>query len=193
MDSLPEPEALVVKAMAAARAVWRVSAANRFDATLKHALRTHAAEITSGVASLPSYTGRPRRERRERLVAASAGIGALLTLAHTLGFVTPENAFRISEAYQWIAQHLPSPAAEGGTQPLAAQWGDGRKEVNERQRRILEHLSESGRAQIGEMRSLFGSAVSEKTLRRDLWQLVSTGYIRRQGDKRWATYISIGH
>ncbi len=189
MDSLPEHELLAAKAIAAAQAVWRVSAANGFDATLKQALRTHAATITSGVAGLPASTGRQQRERREHLAATSAGIRTLLTLARTLGLITPENASRISETYEWIFQHL----ASRGADDRMARWEDGGQRMNGRQRRILDHLVANGRAQIKELRELFDTEISEKTIRRDLWHLVATGFVRRTGDNRWATYVSIGH
>ena len=69
----------------------------------------------------------------------------------------------------------------------------GRVRLNTRQDRILEYLSGNGQAQISHIRSLFGAEISEKTLQRDLVELVSFGLVRREGDNRWTTYVSIGH
>lgn len=63
---------------------------------------------------------------------------------------------------------------------------------NERQGRILSYLASHGRAQLGDIRQIFGDACSEKTLQRDLWQLADAGRIKRQGDNRWTVY-SLGH
>lgn len=65
--------------------------------------------------------------------------------------------------------------------------------INSRQLKIMGFLKGQGQAQIGDIRVLFGDDMSEKTLQRDLWQLVSYGLISREGENRWTTYIYLGH
>lgn len=64
-------------------------------------------------------------------------------------------------------------------------------DLNRRQKRILWYLKHADQAQIGDIRLLFGEEASERSLQRDLLNLVSAGFIRREGDYRWSTYAYI--
>gem|GEM_PF-2292113 len=59
---------------------------------------------------------------------------------------------------------------------------------NARQKKIIEHLQTVEHAQISDIVKLFDAIVSEKTIQRDLLQLVTAGIISRHGDNRWTTY-----
>lgn len=201
-----------VKAAAAAEAVWRLSAPAPFDAVLRQQLRSSAAEVLRLAAGI-AVRGDPARQSEaryhsgavvpgeaDRLSAAVSGVQELLGLAGRLGAIQPEHADRVGAAYrligQWaadMAAHGVGPSGSPRANSTAKADTPAAEGLNGRQRRILAYLAESRQAQIGDIRALFGTACSEKTLQRDLWQLVTSGLVRKRGENRWTTYISIGH
>ena len=60
--------------------------------------------------------------------------------------------------------------------------------VSERQKRVLEYLETKENSSIGELMVLFQDTVSEKTIQRDLNDLMIQGKVRAEGDKRWRRY-----
>jgi hypothetical protein len=58
----------------------------------------------------------------------------------------------------------------------------------ERQKKILDYLAEKRIASVGELAAFFENSVSEKTLQRDLGDLVQKGQARADGEKRWRVY-----
>jgi len=60
----------------------------------------------------------------------------------------------------------------------------------ERKDKILEIVKDKEKVTVGELSSMFGQ-YSEKTIQRDLLEFVSDGVLRKEGDKRWRTYILI--
>lgn len=184
-------ENLRTKALAGAEALYRLTDLPSFDHALKLTLRKHATEFLGGITGMALFTHVRRSTERERLMAMALSIQELLRFSNSLGLVTAENAERVSGAYRAAGEYLssirvdeePRPAPTAGTTPFTP---------NERQGRILSFLASNGRAQFGDIRQIFGDTCSEKTLQRDLWQLVNAGRIKRHGDKRWTVY-SIGH
>ena len=61
----------------------------------------------------------------------------------------------------------------------------------ERQKRILACLENGNSISIGELMQIFGSQVSEKTIQRDLNDLMIRGSVKAAGDKRWRKYSII--
>ncbi|MEK7576460.1 MAG: DeoR family transcriptional regulator [Patescibacteria group bacterium] len=57
-----------------------------------------------------------------------------------------------------------------------------------RQNKIMNYLNERHVASIGELVVFFESSVSDKTLQRDLGELVAQGKVRADGEKRWRVY-----
>ena len=57
----------------------------------------------------------------------------------------------------------------------------------ERKRTILSHLRKSGSCSLPEIAELFEGA-SQKTIQRDLRELISQGLVEREGERRWAKY-----
>jgi len=60
--------------------------------------------------------------------------------------------------------------------------------TKERKSKVFETVKERGRVSVGEISSLF-SDFSEKTIQRDLLEMVKSGILKKEGDKRWRTYV----
>ena len=189
------------RALAAAEAIYRLTDPPPFDGALKFLLRRRAMEVVARMAGLAHYASpRRRASAGEGLGAAAAAAGELIRFAAGRGLVSGDHARRVAGAYEWIEERSRDGAPDQngrGRTPAGAQAA-GRAAssrgaiMNDRQRRIMDYLNSSGRAQISNIRGLFGDACSGKTLQRDLWQLVRSGLIQRQGGNRWTVY-SIGH
>ena len=46
---------------------------------------------------------------------------------------------------------------------------------------------------MGDIRDHFNGQVREKTLQRDVLELVEGGLVKKDGDNRWTIYTFIGH
>lgn len=60
-------------------------------------------------------------------------------------------------------------------------------DINERQKKILEHMRDVPEAKISDFYSVF-SEISSKTIQRDLQDLVVRNVLKKEGDKRWTIY-----
>lgn len=58
-----------------------------------------------------------------------------------------------------------------------------------RQGVIVNALKDKGPSSIGDLVSVFGSSISEKTIQRELNALVNAGTIKKEGEKRWRRYF----
>jgi len=63
--------------------------------------------------------------------------------------------------------------------------------INDRQSRILEILKERGRAQVGELKTVFPD-ISKRTLRRDFKDMLKQNLIERVGERNETFYILKG-
>lgn len=209
-DALPDARA---KALAAAEAVYRITDLSSFDPALKFALRTQATEILGGVAGMALFTHVRRSQERERITALLAAIQELIGFAASRDFIAVSNAERVIGAYRRAGECLSVASAENESGAAAYPFNDGDASLpapashlpvdfapvppagtvaailNDRQEKILAHLAGNGRVQLGDIRQLFGDAYSEKTLQRDLWQLVAIGRVKREGYNRWTVYL----
>ena len=59
--------------------------------------------------------------------------------------------------------------------------------LNERQKRIVEHLKDRDQAKISDFYSFF-TDISSKTIQRDLQDLVLKNMLKKEGEKRWTVY-----
>lgn len=198
---------LRAKAIAAAEAIFRITDLPSFDPALRFALRRQATEILGSVTGIALFTEVRRTAERERISALVAAIQELLRFVVSLRLVTRENAERIAAAYARVRECLSVVTVEGteSAEPVLAGRTSGEPpesvespgsilpdgDLNERQEKIVAYLASTGRAQLGDIHQLFGDVCSEKTIQRDLWQLVSAGRIKRQGDNRWTVYSLI--
>lgn len=174
------------KVLAAAEAIYRLTDTASFEPALKDSLRRHATEILGGVTGIAFFTEARKTHERERLMALAAATRELLSFAGQHGLISRENAGRVAAAYGTALDLLG--AVHDGSISAPADIPSTSFLPNERQSKIIAHLSGNGRAQLGDIKQLFGDAISEKTIQRDLWQLVSCGLIQRHGDNRWTVY-----
>jgi hypothetical protein len=198
MSTLPDD--IQKRAVAASAAIYRVSDIPTFDAVLKFELRRRSLEIMTGIAGLgvsPDWaSGQANEGLRKQILA----IQELIRFGRELHWIAESNADRIFEAYRRMQENL------AGITRGVVESEDKSIEVrvkrpivpealylNSRQDRILDYMREHEQAPISQICSLFGEAVSEKTIQRDLNELVSSGLIQRRGDNRWTMYLSIGH
>jgi len=63
--------------------------------------------------------------------------------------------------------------------------------AGKRKERIYKIIKDRGRVTVGELASVF-SEFSEKTIQRDLVEMVDKGILAKRGDKRWRTYLLKG-
>lgn len=199
------PGEIRTTAVAAAEALYRLTEVAGFDPALKFELRKKATEIFVNIAALTIHAIEPSEgiaaetrvsqrhpSLRESTRAAIAGIQELIRFVRQRQYVLVEHAERVLGAYARLNAWLATVGQEQAvSHPRAA--GTFATNLNERQQRIIEYLSGNSRVQIGDIRQLFDQSISEKTLQRDLWQLVHFGLIRRQGDNRWTSYSLLGH
>lgn len=61
-------------------------------------------------------------------------------------------------------------------------------DISDRKKKILDFLGKNTGASISSISLLFDNMVSEKTLQRDLGELVLHGFVRAIGERRWRTY-----
>ena len=179
---------LRIKALAAAEAIYRLTGLPSFDPTLKALLRKQATEILGGITGIAFFTEVRRIQEREHLAALIAAIQDIIRFAESRGLIVSGNAERVVAAYRAANEYLSVLAEENADTPRTGPPLEEPFTPNERQERILAYIAENGKAQLGDIRQLFGDSYSEKTLQRDLWQLVSVGRIQRQGDNRWTVY-----
>jgi len=72
---------------------------------------------------------------------------------------------------------------------------DSKKNINKdtspadaRKEKIFNIIKDKGQTTVGELSAIF-TEYSEKTLQRDLAEMVRKGLLSKQGDKRWRTYL----
>ena len=102
MDFQEQAAQLRKRTIAAAQAVWRISAPEWFDTALRTELRQKAAEVISAVAAVTILGGSEAGSDMVR--AASAGVQELIRLSVDLGLASSENRDRLCRTYDEIAQ-----------------------------------------------------------------------------------------
>jgi hypothetical protein len=75
-----------------------------------------------------------------------------------------------------------------GLPPIQVEMIQKSMNITERQSRILEFLKERGRAQVGELKSVFPD-ISKRTLRRDFKDMLKQNLIERVGERNETFYI----
>ncbi len=120
-------------------------------------------------------------------------------------FVSPED-FIISSLPEQA--QLPTSRISGSFEdPLVRQSVPHIKDINKGQEKIqsksqddrslviLDFIKKNGRVSIKDICTLQDPAVrncSEKTIQRELNELIRLGYIKREGERRWSVYILLG-
>lgn len=186
------------KTLAAAEAIYRLTGIDIFDAALKSELRTRAVAIVSRAASFSISAENKNGSAEEYRAAIAADLEAikeLVRFACRVRLISAGNADLVIGAYCRIRGYvdeaiLGRDGAERTAESPPEPDESAATILNERQKRIVGYLESAGQAQISDIRGVFGNECSEKTLQRDLWQLVQSGLIQRKGDNRWTTYIA---
>lgn len=197
------PKDMQRRAVAASAAIYRVSDIPMFDAVLKFELRRRSLDAMTGIAGFGVSSEWGAASAHEGVQKHIVAIQELIRFGRDLGWIAEANAERILEAYERLQDDATLLLREMGN----SRDGEGKRRdisekpeiapdalrFNSRQDRILVYLRGEGQAPISQICSLFSDAVSEKTIQRDLNELVSSGLIQRRGDNRWTTYLAIGH
>jgi len=116
-------------------------------------------------------------------------------IAKDQNWVSPEDILEIQKEYSNIKEEIEkvkkeeekNPQPEIKENPEKEKVAEGNDIINERQEKILEILREKGRAQVGQLVSVFPQ-VSKRTLRRDFRSLLKRGLIERIGEKNYTFY-----
>jgi DNA-binding transcriptional ArsR family regulator len=119
-------------------------------------------------------------------------------IAKDQNWVSPNDILEIQREYSNIKEEIekakkeeeknPQPEIKENPQPEKEKVIGGNDNIiNERQEKILEFLREKGRAQVGQLVSVFPQ-VSKRTLRRDFRSLLKRGLIERIGEKNYTFY-----
>lgn len=190
----------------ATAALYRVTALLPAAEPLRTALRTAANDVLAYciAASHGAARGSPDLE-----VRMSTLLG-FLAVARQLTDVRPENFAVLEREYHaYLAAWVRRVPAGGRTEPEA--WREApapadpaapdaavparrisavpkQGGANERQRAILERLSQVPRVKVSDFYEIFRD-VSPKTIQRDLQDLVTRHVIRKTGEKRWTVYM----
>jgi len=197
MDDTPTTNESRTRVLAIAEAVYRVTAISHFDAELSRALRAGALSLALAVLG---------KKSAERIHRESRTLIDLLTLGVRTGYISEDAGGRIARACRAFineseareeekneALRLEEPGSiiESEEDEETGAIPSERIASSFRQQRIADFIQSQGRAKISEIYTLFQDVCSEKTIQRDLGDLVERGLIRREGDHRWTTYISI--
>ena len=116
-------------------------------------------------------------------------------IAKDQNWVSPDDILEIQKEYSNIREEIEKVKKEEEKNPQPEIKENPEKEkvaerndiINERQQKILEILREKGRAQVGQLVSVFPQ-VSKRTLRRDFRFLLKRGLIERIGEKNYTFY-----
>ena len=116
-------------------------------------------------------------------------------IAKDQNWVSPDEILEIQKEYSNIKKEIEKVKKEEEKNPQPEIKENPEKEkvierndiINERQKKILEILREKGKAQVGQLVSIFPQ-VSKRTLRRDFRSLLKRGLIERIGEKNYTFY-----
>lgn len=116
-------------------------------------------------------------------------------IAKDQNWVSPDDILEIQKEYSNIREEIEKVKKEEEKNPQPEIKENPEKEkvaerndiINERQQKILDILREKGRAQVGQLVSVFPQ-VSKRTLRRDFRFLLKRGLIERIGEKNYTFY-----
>src|SRR3989338_119225 len=198
MEEAPATDEIRAKVIAAAEAVWRVTGPDWFDATLREELRRSAIGVITAVSALSLRVVSPGPESIDTVLAAIAGTEELLRFAAGRSLVSDENAERIIRTLSAVRERASEFHVIEDERRARREEERREREVSAREpflvplhgrgQRIIAFIRANGQAQVGDLAKFFGEEVSEKTLQRDLTELVHAGTLRRKGDNRWTTY-----
>lgn len=189
------------KAERLAKAIHLIAPAFSASMSLRNRMDAVAIGLIDA-AILPPGAARPLFSR-ELLVLSS-----LLSIARTSGFLSSMNADLISREAHILLQEVAMyeeprlslteaptlssiakkalPREQHRTQSSAVPKGH----IKDRSEAILSVIRDKGAASIKDISTLIRN-VSEKTIQRELLTLIVSGKVRKQGERRWSTYLLV--
>lgn len=193
-------------------ALYRMTDVLPRDEPLRRAIREKAGEIFS--AGVAMAHGRMKEEEVDGAGIAIEIMLGYLAMARTLGCANPMNFLVLEREYRLLAETLaalvPVSIIEGARTeqkredkketkevlvrepagaphaPAGESVADG--EVNDRQKKILDRIAQSRQVKISDLYEDF-NGISSKTIQRDLQDLTTRNLIKKEGEKRWTTYM----
>lgn len=195
-------------------ALYRVTDRMADEEPLKWALRRTSLDLSQVALKNPELLSIPEEEARSKKMAILfIELIRLLELASSISYISRINFEVLVREYR----HIESGIFRGGegarveqkkeipefaTQSTEKTFIQEKKSIStrphketaqpsDRQRKILEHLTTAERGiSIGDIVAFFEGKISDKTIQRDLSDLVSAGNIRHEGERRWRRYFA---
>lgn len=124
---------------------------------------------------------------RDRLAQNAENAGYVLSESF---FKTPSlfsSGFRSDQSVSQSKGHIGQSQQQKETQPSQKGQIDIKDKKNERRERILELLKKKSKLTIKDFTQVIKDC-SEKTIQRELIELVDQGIVARDGERRWSTY-----
>lgn len=204
------PRELTARALNLTLALYRVTDLLPGEEPLRRGIREKGGEIFAAVVSARNSAD-SKSDADHAWVATEILLG-YLAMARTLGCANPLNFLVLEREYRSLLDALsridapvtdrpykkPAAAApEKKSAPAMITQARDEKSIprqmrngesRERQMSIIGHLSDNGQAKISDFYETFGG-ISSKTIQRDLQDLVARNVIKKEGNKRWTTYL----
>lgn len=175
------------------------------------ALRKHLREKANDIFGRVSEYGYSEDPQQEAVVILGRieSVKGYLGIARSLRFIRPINLTVLEREYEaltdFFSRELEEPKTPlekeevpaKTTQPevkkelptwdeFASKRGDSNA-INDRQKKILDHIKQVNQAKISDFFTVFGD-ISSKTIQRDLQDLVARSVLKKEGEKRWTIY-----
>jgi len=162
---------------------------------LRYKLRELAAEILANLILILKGNFHRSGNLVEGIENDLEVLDTYFEIAKDQNWVSPNDILEIQKEYSNIKEEIEkakkeeekNPQPEIKENPEKEKVAEGNDIINERQEKILEILREKGRAQVGQLVSVFPQ-VSKRTLRRDFRSLLKRGLIERIGEKNYTFY-----
>jgi len=162
---------------------------------LRYKLRELAAEVLANLILILKGNFHRSSNLVEGIENDLEVLDTYFEIAKDQNWVSPDDILEIQKEYSNIREEIEKVKKEEEKNPQPEIKENPEKEkvaerndiINERQQKILEILREKGRAQVGQLVSVFPQ-VSKRTLRRDFRFLLKRGLIERIGEKNYTFY-----
>jgi len=162
---------------------------------LRYKLRELAAEVLANLILILKGNFHRSSNLVEGIENDLEVLDTYFEIAKDQNWVSPDDILEIQKEYSNIREEIEKVKKEEEKNPQPEIKENPEKEkvaerndiINERQQKILEILREKGRAQVGQLVSVFPQ-VSKRTLRRDFRSLLKRGLIERIGEKNYTFY-----
>jgi len=162
---------------------------------LRYKLRELAAEVLANLILILKGNFHRSSNLVEGIENDLEVLDTYFEIAKDQNWVSPDDILEIQKEYSNIREEIEKVKKEEEKNPQPEIKENPEKEkvaerndiINERQQKILDILREKGRAQVGQLVSVFPQ-VSKRTLRRDFRFLLKRGLIERIGEKNYTFY-----